>query len=178
MSWDPDAFARALDFAAHAHGDQKVPGSGLPYVTHVTKVAQEVLRACAAEPKLDATLAVCCALLHDTIEDAQVSVHALVELFGDRVAFGVQALSKDPALPKDARMADSLRRIRQAPKEVWAVKLADRVTNLEPPPPHWTLEKRRAYADEAQVILDALREGSPWLAARLEARLQGYRRGL
>ncbi len=176
MSWDPDAFARALDFAAHAHRDQKVQGSGLPYVTHVVKVAQEVLRACAADPKLDATLAVCCALLHDTVEDTQVSVHALVELFGDRVAFGVQALSKDPSLPKEQRMADSLRRIRQAPKEVWTVKLADRITNLEPPPPDWTIEKRRAYAAEAQVILDALRDGSTWLAERLQARLQRYQR--
>lgn len=174
MSWDPDLYARALDFAAHAHGEQRVPGSGLPYVVHVTKVAQEALRACAAEPGLDATLAACCALLHDTLEDAGVTVHALVELFGERLAFGVQALTKDARLPKADRMADSLRRIRQAPKEVWAVKLADRITNLEPPPPNWSTDKRRAYVAEARVIRDALRGASPWLEARLEARAERY----
>jgi hypothetical protein len=37
-----------------------------------------------------------------------------------------------------------------------AVVLADRITNLEPAPPHWTAEKRVKYRAEAQQIHDAL----------------------
>jgi len=174
VSWDADGYARALDFAATAHGAQVVPGSGFPYVVHLTKVAAEVARACVEDATLDASLAVTCALLHDCVEDAGVTVDALTQRFGPVVAQGVLALSKDKAVPKDARLADSLRRITQAPREVWVVKLGDRVTNLEPPPAHWPVEKRRAYRAEAEEILRALGPASSWLAQRMRARIAAY----
>ena len=173
MRWDQDLFKRALDFAARAHGAQQVPGSGFPYVVHVTKVATEVMLAC-QDGGLEPNLAMACALLHDTVEDAGVALPVLEQEFGPAVALGVQALTKDPALPKAQRMADSLRRIRHQPREVWAVKLADRVSNLEPPPPDWSLDKRRAYLAEAHLILEALRGGSPALEARLLTKASLY----
>lgn len=173
MRWDQDLFKRALDFAARAHGGQQVPGSGAPYVVHLTKVATEVLLAC-QDGGLEPNLAMACALLHDTLEDAGVTPAALEQQFGPAVALGVQALTKDPSLPKAERMPDALRRIRHQPKEVWAVKLADRITNLEPPPPDWSLDKRRAYLAEALVILEALRGGSAALEARLLTKAAHY----
>lgn len=173
MLWNQDLFKRALDFAAHAHGDQKVPGTGAPYVVHVTKVASEVLWASQTDA-FDVDLALACALLHDTIEDAGVTHHALEREFGAPVALGVLALSKDEALPKAERMLDSLRRVRAEPRAVWVVKLADRVTNLEPPPPEWSLDKRRAYLEEARGILVALRGASPALEARLTEKAAAY----
>ena len=173
MPWNQDLFKRALDFAARAHGEQKVPGSGAPYVVHVTKVATEVLWASQTEA-FDVDLAMACALLHDTIEDAGVTREALAHDFGAAVADGVAALTKDEALPKAERMEDSLRRIHAQPPAVWVVKLADRVTNLEPPPEKWSPEKRRAYLVEAQRILTALRGASPALAGRLEEKARAY----
>ena len=166
MRWDQDLFKRALDFAARAHGTQAVPGSGFPYVVHVSKVATEVLLAC-QDGGLEPNLALACALLHDTLEDAGVTAAVLEQEFGLAVSLGVQALTKDDRLPRPQRMADSLRRIHHQPREVWAVKLADRVSNLEPPPPDWSLDKRRAYLAEAHLILEALRGASPALEARL-----------
>lgn len=54
------------------------------------------------------------------------------------------------------------------------VRLADRVVNLEPPPAHWSADQRRAYRDEARVIVDALGAASPALVARLRAKLERY----
>jgi (p)ppGpp synthase/HD superfamily hydrolase len=173
MRWNQDLFKKALDFAARAHGAQQVPGSGFPYVVHVTKVATEVLHAC-HDSSFDQDLAVGCALLHDTVEDAGVTSAQLEAAFGPGVAAGVQALTKDEALPKAERMADSLRRVRLQPREVWLVKLGDRITNLEPPPPAWSMEKRRAYLAEARVILEALRGASPLLEVRFEEKLREY----
>lgn len=172
--WNQDLFKAALDFAARAHGAQQVPGSGFPYVVHVVKVATEVLAACAAEPGHDVDLAMPVALLHDTVEDCGVSAEELTERFGPAVAAAVRALSKDEAVPKAGRMADSLRRIQAQPRAVWLVKLGDRITNLEPPPPHWSPEKRRAYLDEARVIHAALKEASAVLAVRLERKMADY----
>ena len=86
----------------------------------------------------------------------------------------VLALSKDEELPKDKQISDSLARIKKLPKEVWAVKLADRITNLQPPPAEWTTEKNSQYAEDARFILDELREGNPYLAERLDAKISEY----
>lgn len=174
--WNADRFASTLDFATKAHGEQKVPGSGQPYVVHVVKVAAEVLHAWASTRDFDVELAVTCALLHDSMEDAGVTHQQLVERFGLAVADGVQALTKDEALEKSQRMADSLRRLQQQPRAVQLVKLADRITNLEEPPSYWTKEKRLAYRDEARLIHEALGSAHAGLAERLEARRQAYLR--
>lgn len=172
--WNQDLFKRALDFAAKAHGDQKVPGNGFPYVVHLAKVTTEVLHACTADRSLDADLALACAVLHDSLEDAGVTVEALELQFGAKVARGVSALTKNAALPKAEQMADSLRRIRLEPREVWLVKLGDRITNLEPPPPGWSKEKRQKYLAEAGEIHAALKDAHAGLAARLEQKMREY----
>jgi guanosine-3',5'-bis(diphosphate) 3'-pyrophosphohydrolase len=115
------------------------------------------------------------ALLHDTNEDTSTTSDELEEYFGEEIATAVLALSKDKNLPKDQRIGDSLNRIKKLPYEVWAVKLADRITNLQPPPSHWTTEKRRKYLEESRLILKALGKGNPYLAGRLEAKIVEYR---
>lgn len=183
MPFSPERYVEALHVAARRHAGQRVTGTELPYLVHVVSVAAETIAALEADgaPGGEPDLAVACALLHDTLEDtaddagAKEALHAeLAARFGAAVADGVRALSKDPGLPKDQRMTDSLRRIRLQPREVWMVKLADRLTNLAPPPAGWSRAKRVAYRAEAQVIADTLGEASPTLRARLQARIERY----
>jgi (p)ppGpp synthase/HD superfamily hydrolase len=174
----PDRYVEALRFAAQRHADkgQLVPGTSLPYTVHITSVAVEVI---AVLP--DSDLAVMCALLHDVLEDTtqkgperDAVAAAISERFGAAVAAGVWALTKDEDVAKPLRMADSLRRIREQPHDVWAVKLADRITNLAPPPAHWTAEKRAAYRKEAIEIADALGAANATLHARIRAKIDAY----
>lgn len=183
MLFTVDRYVEALRLAATLHAGQVVKGTTLPYLVHVTSVAAETVVGVEADRALvrDPDLAIVCALLHDTLEDTAGSPDARTALevelaarFGAAVAEGVAALSKDDRLPKADRMADSLRRIREQPREVWMVKLADRITNLAPPPADWSPAKRAAYRAEAIVIADALGEASPTLHARLRARIAGY----
>lgn len=176
--WSQDRYTAAARFAAAAHQGQTVPGSELPYLLHVTLVAMEVTAAVRAEPGHDEDLAVQCALLHDTVEDTAVTYDQVAAAFGQAVADGVLALTKDENLPKDAQMPDSLRRIRAQPREVWLVKLADRIVNMQPPPKHWQADRITAYKEEARSILAALGAASPLLAARLAAKLEAYGAGL
>jgi len=175
--WSQDLYLEAWLFAATAHGAQKVPGSDRPYITHVGCVAMEVMSAIARSGDAVARpdLAVRCALLHDVMEDAGVTHLELIERFGVEVADGVRSLSKDERIPsKTERMRDSLERIRQQPVEVWMVKLADRITNLQPPPPFWSPERINAYCDEASLILERLRGANAVLEARLEEKITAY----
>jgi (p)ppGpp synthase/HD superfamily hydrolase len=69
---------------------------------------------------------------------------------------------------------DSLKRIKLQPKEVWAVKMADRICNLYAPPFYWNNEKKIAYQKEAQLILSELKEGNSYLAERLQQKIEKY----
>jgi len=172
----PDRYLAAWRYAAQMHAGQMVPGTELPYVVHVGGVALELLTALAqGSPVDDPGLAVQCALLHDVLEDTPATYGDVAERFGRAVADGVLALTKDATLPsKAAQMADSLARIRQQPREVWLVKLADRIVNLQPPPHHWNQAKIAVYRAEAKTILDALGQADGWLAARLQRKIEEY----
>jgi (p)ppGpp synthase/HD superfamily hydrolase len=135
--WTGEAYVQALRLAAHWHRDQKVPGTELPYLVHLTSVCNEVQRAIVVEPIARPDVAVQGALLHDILEDTPMAHAALVAEVGPDVAAIVQSLSKNAELPKADQMADSLRRIREQPIEAWLIKLADRITNLAPPPSYW-----------------------------------------
>ncbi len=170
----PDLYTRALAFAAQRHAHQTVPGTNLPYLVHLVSVASEVIVALAAEPRAQPDVAMLCALLHDTIEDTQTTYDEVHREFGLAVADGVQALSKQASLPKHEQMADSLRRIKNQPAEVWMVKLADRIVNLGKPPATWNMEKRRFYRDEASFIVEMLGAASATLSTRLHLRIAAY----
>ncbi len=172
--WSQDLYTETLRFAGEAHIGQKVPGTEISYVVHISTVCMEVIAALRQEPGHDENLAVQCALLHDTIEDTAVTHAQIAERFGTAVAEGVLALTKDPTLPKTDQMADSLNRIRQQPHEIWMVKLGDRICNLQPAPHYWTADKKVRYREEAGIILSALGEASPYLAARLQAKIDTY----
>ena len=172
--WSQEAYRQAYRFAAEAHQGQKFPGTDLPYLMHLSFVSMEIMAALNFEQGRDGNLAVQCALLHDVIEDTAVSYDDVAAAFGKKVAQGVLALTKDETLPKEERMPDSLRRIRQQPYEIWMVKLADRITNLAPPPPYWSREKIARYRDEAAEIHNALSEASDYLARRLIQKISEY----
>jgi (p)ppGpp synthase/HD superfamily hydrolase len=58
------------------------------------------------------------------------------------------------------------------------VKLADRILNMNEPPEHWDKAKRKEYQEEAKLILEILKAGSPYLAARLSDKIYTYNRYL
>ena len=171
MVYSPDRYLAALRFAAEKHLPQKFPGTELPYLLHVVMVASEVIAHLPALELSDPDLAVTCALLHDTIEDTPATYDEVAARFGAAVANGVDALTKRDVPDK---MADSLRRIRLQPREIWIVKLADRIANMDAPPAYWSTEKKRSYREEAVAIADALGSAAPVLDARLRARIAAY----
>jgi (p)ppGpp synthase/HD superfamily hydrolase len=173
--WDQERVVKAWNFAAKLHKDQKVPGVKYPYLNHLGNVTFEIMAAVSADSSINAELAILCAILHDTIEDTEGTYEDILREFGVDVADGVMALTKDVALPdKQAMMTDSLKRIRKQPKEVWMVKMSDRITNLQPPPEHWDNDKILRYQSEAQQIYDALKDANDLLAERLKSKIDNY----
>ncbi len=174
--WDQDKYIKAWNFASQVHGKQLVPGSEYPYLNHIGNVTMEVMTTIAKSGDIQKpNLLVQCALLHDVIEDTETSFADVKSRFGTNVANGVLALTKNLKLTsKHEQMLDSLERIREQPQEVWMVKLADRITNLQPPPHYWNKEKIQNYRKEARLILEQLGEANQHLADRLEGKIKNY----
>lgn len=171
-------YIEVLNFAALAHGEQKTP-KGLPYLAHITCVAMEVINACEKsqleQNKTD--LAISCALLHDVIEDTNITYDEIYVKFGDKIANGVEALTKDKTKStKQEQMKDSLERLLAQPYEIQMVKLADRITNLGIPPKHWDSEKMKKYQEEAALILSCLKNSNIYLSKRLEEKIEEYKK--
>jgi (p)ppGpp synthase/HD superfamily hydrolase len=179
-TWSPDVFAKAWRFASLHHAGQThfgpEEGTSFEYLHHVGSVAMELAWALPTTPDADADLAIQCAVLHDVIEDTAATYELVLAHFGQAVADGVMALSKNETLPtKMEQMEDSLHRIRLQPKEVWMVKMADRIANLDPPPYHWDDTKIEAYRQEAIAIHEALQAANEVLADRLRVRIEEYK---
>jgi GTP diphosphokinase / guanosine-3',5'-bis(diphosphate) 3'-diphosphatase len=171
-------YKNALAFALKAHGEQKTP-EGLPYSFHIASVALEVIGSLSMHriSHDEANVAIACALLHDVLEDTDTTIGTSSIDIPDMqiVLQGLWALTKDKKLPtKGEQMQESLNRLRAQPRCVQMVKLADRITNLAPAPDYWNEEKRKNYAQEAQMILDALRGCNPYLEERLQSRIDNY----
>ena len=172
------AYHFALDFAARRHQGHKMKKADLPYLVHVVEVTNEVIIASFHSRNFDPVFAMQVALLHDTLEDTDTEYPELVGYFGARVAQAVLALTKMSNQPEKEQLANSVKRIRDLSHEVWAVKLADRISNLQKPPSDWEEPKIRDYYHDSIMIYDQLGEGNAYLAQRLKTRIDEYRQFL
>lgn len=169
----------AWELASIAHFGQKYAGTEAhlerEYLNHIGRVVLEIQNAISQEPSINGNLAIICAILHDTIEDTDMTYETLLHKFGQEIADGVLALTKNNSLgDKKTKMLDSLARIKEQPKEIWMVKMADRICNLQTPPHHWKQEKIQKYKSEAKLIYETLKDANANLAERLKGKIEEY----
>jgi len=171
-----EIYQKAIKFAAEKHWNQKVPGTESNYLLHISNVAMEIIMAHKEKNDFDLNFALQLGLLHDTLEDTNTEFIELEEKFGKKVALGVRALTKNSNLnSKKEKMLDSLNRINELEKEVGAVKLADRITNLQKPPKHWEKDKILNYLNEAKLINKMLKNKNEYLNNRLGNKISEYK---
>src|SRR5579872_462762 len=126
---DLDLLRRAYDFAAEQHHTQ-TRLSGEPFLSHPVEVAHLL-----ADMKLD-VVSLCAALLHDVVEDTQIPLNQISEMFGADVAKlveGATKISRLDLLAPEARQAENVRKMLLAmvnDVRVVMVKLADRLHNM------------------------------------------------
>ncbi|MFW6139338.1 MAG: HD domain-containing protein [Spirochaetota bacterium] len=170
-----DLYIKAINFAALAHAGQTVPGKPYCYLTHITSVVVEIMAAISEIKYANADLAIQCAILHDILEDTDVTTVALENEFGLSVCKGVMALTKNKKITKSKRIFDIIERILKEPPEIGMVKMADRICNLQEPPDHWFEDKISEYHEEAIVIYNSLGHLNSKLADRLKAKIEEYK---
>ena len=165
---DLEVLSRAYRISAQAHQGQKRM-SGDDYVSHSVAVATIL-----AEQQMDTTT-IAAALLHDVVEDSNVTLDVLRKDFGNEVADLVDGLTKIKALnfrSTAEEQAENYRKLLMSvarDARVIIIKLADRLHNmrtLDPLPP----DKRKRIALETRELYAPLahRFGMAGMKAELE----------
>lgn len=139
-----DLVALAEAFARKAHEGQVRRGAAAePYAVHLAEVA-----------------ALVAAWLHDTVEDCGVPLSELEALFGAQVAGFVAELTDDGALEKPERKRMQLVNAPGKSPEAALVKACDKLSNIRAlemsPPVDWPVERKSAYLDWAEQVVELL----------------------
>src|SRR5574344_224328 len=120
---------KAYNFAKEKHGEQ-CRKSGEPYLVHPVQVAYEL-----AKLELD-DATICAALLHDVVEDTEITKEDIISIFGEEIAEmvdGVTKLSKIQFSTAQEQQVEDYRKMFLAMGKdirVILIKLADRLHNM------------------------------------------------
>ncbi len=147
---DHELLVRAYRYSDAAHAGQ-VRHSGEPYVSHCVEVARIL-----ADLQLD-TATVTSGLLHDIVEDTDITVEDIEREFGAEIAQIVDGLTKIANLPlssREERQVENYRKLLLSiakDARVILIKLADRLHNMRTL--DWLApEKRRRIAQETRDL--------------------------
>ena len=127
---DTELLDRAIVFAVRAHAGIERRGKGFPYIVHPME-AVEIVATMTRDQELLAA-----AVLHDTVEDTDVTIEQIQAEFGDRVAALVASESedKDCGVSKEeswhARKQAAIERLANASFDSKIVALGDKLSNM------------------------------------------------
>ncbi len=158
---DRDRAGACFDYAAAAHGTQRRE-SGEPFISHSVEVVRILLDL--LDARMDTTLT-CAALLHDVVEDTEVTPQEVEKHWGREVAALVEGVTKLSGMHFDSREAAQAENFRKMllsmshDLRVIFIKLADRLHNMR------TIEYLRP--EKVQRIATETREIYAPLAHRL-----------
>jgi (p)ppGpp synthase/HD superfamily hydrolase len=152
---------RALEFAAARHGGQEREADRAPFILHPLEVAH-LLHGRGLPDEV-----VAAGVLHDTVEDAQVTVEELRVHFGERIAALVGAVT-EPARegPYRKRKAALRAAVEAAEDDAVAIYAADKVAKVR--------ELRMALAAGDGAMSAEKREHYMASLEMLERRLPGH----
>ncbi|MBO4219186.1 MAG: bifunctional (p)ppGpp synthetase/guanosine-3',5'-bis(diphosphate) 3'-pyrophosphohydrolase [Erysipelotrichaceae bacterium] len=125
-----EKFDRAIVFATNAHKGQTRKGSNSPYIVHPLEVAT------IAATMTDDEDILCAAVLHDTVEDTDITLEQIEENFGTRVRQLVQSETEnkykqiDPSASWKRRKAESLQDLKEADGDMKMLWLSDKLSNM------------------------------------------------
>ena len=135
--------ARAI--ATEAHQGQVRKDDGSPYIAHPIAVAEIVKTAGFSD------VVIAAALVHDVLEDTDISEGELRTKLGDEVVNIVTAVSEDKSLTWEDRKAGYIASVVASNEAVWAVTCADKIHN--------TQCFLRSYAKEGPALWEKFNRG-------------------
>ena len=169
---ETDQFTEVVHFATTHHDGQRYPETDLPHVAHLWAVADLARKLASSYSGLDPEFAASVAVLHDIIEDTDIEHSELVKRFGEKIADGVLATTRDRAKIDKEQIPDCLVRIKEQPHEVWIAKISDRIYNLKQIADGQVFSWAEDYVKESRVICNELSSLGGIAIAVLDLRIE------
>lgn len=146
-------FKTALEFATLHHEGQKYWEHD--YMYHINMATQEWIDFLNDEQMI-------ALILHDIVEDTEVTIEDLVKLFGEDVAILVWAVtdnqpSKGKALPREGKKEYTMKKL-DVIRDAIPVKLCDRIANIKFSSVS-SQKKHKMYMKEHEVFYSLYKEG-------------------
>ncbi|MBQ3107321.1 MAG: ADP-ribosylglycohydrolase family protein [Firmicutes bacterium] len=154
----------AIRFAEEAHRGQKRKGTEIAYITHPMEVLQ-ILISMGAEWELQMA-----GVLHDTVEDTEVTLEQIRQKFGDRVAQLVACHTENKSLSWRERKQNTLDELRTAERDVKLLILADTVSNLRS-----MLYDYRLLGEDLWKRFNASKEEQLWYNSEMQDLMAEFR---
>jgi GTP diphosphokinase / guanosine-3',5'-bis(diphosphate) 3'-diphosphatase len=147
----------AILFAAQSHSGQYRKDGKTPYINHPVEVMHLLAHTGnVSDPEL-----LVAAVLHDVVEDTQVTAHEISRRFGERVSKVVLELTDDKMLTKEDRKRLQLHLANHLSADARLIRICDKICNvhdiLYAPPDDWDLRRRRDYLEWAKAVVDKIR---------------------
>ncbi|HJD55745.1 MAG TPA: HD domain-containing protein [Rickettsia endosymbiont of Pyrocoelia pectoralis] len=163
-SINPEEVRKGIYYARKYHGSQ-MRKSGDPYYSHPIEVAIMLAEFLAEEaPKLYTAVMLQAALLHDTIEDTELTKETIAEIFDEEVAKHVEGLTRIKPHGK-ITAAESLNLlIKQKRYDTALIKIFDRIHNIK------TLSAKSP--EKARKILEETLINFLLVAAKIDYKLE------
>ena len=147
---------KAADFAASHHAGQFRLGGQVPYINHPLNVCKIL----ADEGGVEAPSILSSALLHDILEDTDVTEEFLAKVFGQEICSIVVELTNDLSLSKLGRKEEQIRRAATYSQSAAIVRAGDQISNLRSvissPPPNWSPGRCSAYIQWMKRVASAM----------------------
>jgi len=123
-----DKIKKAYEFAKVAHGNQERKFVGIPYTTHIEETVQLLWEVTKGQTSTDNYIA---AILHDVVEDTNITLQEIDQHFGRNVANLVDELTIDEA-EKEAKGKKQYlsEKINGMSRDALSIKLCDRLSNI------------------------------------------------
>lgn len=115
---------RAIEFASEAHKKQHRKGTDRPYIVHPMQVLYLLTEMQAPEAIKVA------GVLHDTVEDTEVTIEDIEKYFGKEIAGYISFMSDDKSESWLQRKSRGIEKTRNASLDLKKLKLADKLSNL------------------------------------------------
>lgn len=119
-------FDKAVKFAVEAHHGTERRGKNYPYIIHPMETV------CIVASITDDQEMLAAAILHDTVEDTDLTIEQIREQFGDRVAELVrhETAPSDDNLDWREKKAIQIQQLAAAPYDSKVVALGDKLSNM------------------------------------------------
>jgi (p)ppGpp synthase/HD superfamily hydrolase len=178
--------ASAIAAAAH-HGRMRIKGYDIPLITHSFEVALQLAEWAVRMRRTDAHTATAIGLLHDVVEDSDITFDNIREMFGTRITTAVRWLTDPPeskALPILERKREQADRFAQCDDILaCATKVSDQLSHVRQitflPSLLRSEDDRRDYCIGASWVVDSLRhhEALQWLTRNFDRVFAHTKRG-